>query len=212
MISISALRCWFSWNNLRGLKVSNGAKTLSYEAYAYRFRQGTCKNYPVPFFHPWYHRKLLPHSSLWKSLSHIGDVNYLQVNKTQTWQLSIQFQALLHIKVHISVELILYFKRRSTTKYSRFRSCTSRLQEKARFPKLCLLSYHQRKIIMLFYEGGGNVGSRLSARLGTEEQVETFDCSPVLFREKAWCQLFLFFFFFDRYHFEVACASLVIHI
>lgn len=116
MISISALRCWFSWNNLRGLKVSNGAKTLSYEAYAYRFRQGTCKNYPVPFFHPWYHRKLLPHSSLWKSLSHIGDVNYLQVNKTQTWQLSIQFQALLHIKVHISVELILYFKRRSTTK------------------------------------------------------------------------------------------------
>lgn len=69
---------------------------------------------------------------------------------------------------------------------------------KARFPKLCLLNYHQRKIIVLFREGGDNVSSRLSARFNTEEQVETFDCSPVLFREKAFCQLlqnYLFLFF-----------------
>lgn len=34
--------------------------------------------------------------------------------------------------------------------------------------------------------------SRLSARLGTEEKVETLDYSPILFREKAWCQPFFF--------------------
>lgn len=69
---------------------------------------------------------------------------------------------------------------------------------KGRFPKLCLLNYHQRKIIVLFHEGGDNVSSRLSARFNTEEQVETFDCSPVFFGEKALCQLFknyLFLFF-----------------
>ena len=102
------------------------------------------------------------------------------------------FRPFCILKVYVSVELMLYFKRCSTTKYSGSRSCSSRLWEKARFPKLCLLNCHQRKIILLFYEGGGNVSSRLSARLGTEEQVEAFDCSPVLFREKAWCQLFFF--------------------
>lgn len=51
--------------------------------------------------------------------------------------------------------------------------------------------------------------SRLSARLGTEEQVETLDYSPILFREKAWCQLF---FFFYGHHFEVAHASPVTHL
>lgn len=49
---------------------------------------------------------------------------------------------------------------------------------------------------------------RLSARLGTEEQVETLDFSPILFREKAWCQLF----FFYGHHFEVAHASPVTHL
>lgn len=148
--------------------------------------------------------KLLPHSCLFKkSLTYIGKINRLKVIKTQIYQPCVQFQTLLHIQIQISVELILYFKRCSATKYSGSRICSSRLWDKARFPKLCLLNYHQRKIIVLFYEGGGNVSSRLSARLGTEEQVETFHCSPTLFRKKARCQLwlvlgfwFLFFSFF----------------
>lgn len=50
--------------------------------------------------------------------------------------------------------------------------------------------------------------SRLSARLGTEEKVETLDYSPILFREKAWCQPF----FFYGHHFQVARASPLTHL
>lgn len=135
--------------------------------------------------HAWnYSCPMVPSQSLW----HIGDENHWQIVKKN--QLIIKFQALLCI-----------FNSRFLLNSSYISKCnpeqnTVGIQKlqfkgmgKARFPKLCLLNYHQRKIIVLFREGGDNVSSRLSARFNTEEQVETFDCSPVLFREKAFCQL-----------------------
>lgn len=79
-----------------------------------------------------------PFEKVW----HMADVNHLQVVKPQIHQLIIQFQILLLNEVYTSFELILHLKRRFTTKYSPSRRCGSRLWEKAKFPKLCLLSYH----------------------------------------------------------------------
>lgn len=79
-----------------------------------------------------------PFEKVW----HMADVNHLQVVKPQIHQLIIQFQILLLTEVYTSFELILHLKRRFTTKYSPSRRCGSRLWEKAKFPKLCLLNYH----------------------------------------------------------------------
>lgn len=140
---------------------------------------------------------MVPSESLW----HIGDENHWQIikkNKNISWPSNSRPFCFCILKSRFLLNSSYISKCNPEQNTVGIQKLQFKGMGKARFPKLPLLSYHQRKIIVLFYEGGDNVSSRPPARFNTEEQVETFDCSPVLFREKALCQLlknYLFLFF-----------------